>query len=260
MSSEHAFLCWVITMDEERWAHMQGEVSRTGITAERFDAVRGAAVPESLREAFFDGETPYAPLSGGEIGCYASHLVLLERIVAQGRPGLILEDDLTLDEAVAGLDAMIAHFPSNWGAVRIAGRTKSPWRGVATLSDTHVLAEYLRVPNATGAILWSPQGAAAFLRAHVRRELPIDEDLRRVWEHDVAVYGIEPPLAVQNIFESTITASGRDDSAARYRFAEVRAKRGGRSRARWLIDRFGLAWLLRARLARVMGRKNVRVD
>jgi len=260
MSSEQPFDCWVINMDAQRWVHMQSELSRTGIVAERFDAVRGLDIPDRFQEAFFDGSNRRAPLSDGEIGCYSSHLVLLERIVARGRPGLVLEDDLRLDRDIAQLPVFLPLLPEGWGAVRMTGIAKSPRRSVAILSSDRVLCEYMRLPHATGAILWSPRGAAAFLRAHEHRTLPIDEDLRRSWEHDVDVYGIEPPLAVQNLFESSLTELGRDDRAARHRFRASGSRQGGVRKIGWMLRKFGAVWLTRALLARLMRRGNTLLD
>jgi GR25 family glycosyltransferase involved in LPS biosynthesis len=45
-----------------------------------------------------DGQRASSPLSAGEIGCFASHLQLLERIAAEKRSAHVLEDDAVLSQ------------------------------------------------------------------------------------------------------------------------------------------------------------------
>lgn len=78
--------------DTARLAHMRRQLSGVGLRYERFAALRGDALLADLARYFPAG----ARLSSGEIGCYASHLAIMQRIVRGeiAQPLLVLEDDV----------------------------------------------------------------------------------------------------------------------------------------------------------------------
>src|SRR5262245_39356645 len=83
--------------DKARLAAVAAEFARHGMAFERFAAAEGLAVPAGLRNYFFDVEGRPAPtLTKGEIGCYASHLSLWQRVACGQYPDatLICEDDI----------------------------------------------------------------------------------------------------------------------------------------------------------------------
>jgi len=79
---------------------MRGQMERLGLSFRFFDAYRPETLPQSLRGQFFDdrGKPHEDILFPGEIGCYASHLAVLQ-LLAEGQvegPVLVLEDDAIL--------------------------------------------------------------------------------------------------------------------------------------------------------------------
>ena len=70
---------FVINLDRswQRREYMEGQANQLGLAYERISAVDGLNVPEWLRSEF-DGPHTMSP---GEVGCYASHLVVAQRIV-----------------------------------------------------------------------------------------------------------------------------------------------------------------------------------
>lgn len=191
--------------DENRMAHMRGELERARVSYERFSALRSDALPADLARYF----PVDAHLSPGEIGCYASHLAILQRM-ARGElasPQLVLEDDVGLpNDLAATLNALIATLPECWDIVRLSYHTKRVTRPIAALGAKRQLVRYSRVPTTTGAYLISASGAKKFLARRARR-LPIDHDLRRVWEWGLDTYGVSPPLIAHDVLgASTIDA------------------------------------------------------
>src|SRR5262245_24554707 len=173
-------LTLVINLDRDaaRWAHMQRELARTGLALERFPAVLGTALPNELRP-YFDSASLLTP---GEIGCYASHLRICQRIVAGDYPSptLVLEDDLGVGDGLVDiLRALPSVLPRSWDMVRLANTPKSAVLDVAPLPHGRKLVRYSRVPTSTGASLVSRSGAEKFLK-RAPRNLPIHQDLRRV--------------------------------------------------------------------------------
>lgn len=191
----------------ERWAHMQAEAARIGLNVERVAAVDGLEVPARLRSRFFDanGRNP-SHLLPGEIGCYASHLLVCQAIVDRGqRYALVLEDDVVLKgDLLETLETALAELPKGWDIVRLSSLTDRPVMSVAALGHGRHLVRYSRLPKRTGAQLISLAGARKILEPGLRVR-PIDADLRYGWELGLDSYGIYPVVVQQtNKFGSAI--------------------------------------------------------
>lgn len=242
--------------DPGRLAHMRAELGRAGLGFTRVPAVLGLAMPDWARPYFLDEAGRIAStLRPGEVGCYASHLVAAQRIVAAGLAhALVLEDDLDLPADLGPLlGAALAALPAGWDILRLSNPPKAPYRGLAALPGGRELALYSRVPNNTGAQLLSLSGARKLLRPGLRT-LPIDEHLRRPWDLGLETYGIAPAPIRSNIFDaSTIDAIGDRGLGRESLLAKLARRRiGGPAdwlrQWRWQRARLGLAGLLLARL------------
>lgn len=200
--------------DTARLAHMRRQLSGAGLRYERFAALRGDALPADLARYFPAG----ARLSPGEIGCYASHLAIMQRIVRGeiAQPLLVLEDDVGLPADLEdALSTLVTALPARWDIVRLSYMTKQLVRPLAGIGGGRTLVRYSRVPTTTGAYLISETGARKFL-AHRPRTAPIDHDLRRVWEWDLDTYGVNPPfIDHQALRHSSIDALSPNGRAAR---------------------------------------------
>lgn len=237
------FDAWLINLDRDadRLAHMTAQCAGAGVVFTRFPAL-GPDLNDDLRPFFYDGAgRPHAPLRSGEIGCYGSHLAIMAKVVEAGRPGLVMEDDLRLSPAFARIGELIDAAPADWGLLRLSNAAKSPCRQVGATPDGPIV-DYWRVPNNCGAYLVSPEGALRFLAAYPKRMRPIDEDMRREWEHGCPSYGPLNPPAVSNIFDSSIDAMDtRGDAPARARFTAAPQSLGAVPKWRWCLRRWGAA-------------------
>lgn len=187
--------------DVDRLKHMQQELDQAGLTLQRFDAVRGDAIPESAA-ALFHADVSRL-LSPGERGCYASHLEVCLKI-ASGQiasPALVFEDDVRLapDFAIA-LQETLRALPAEWDLVRLSNNPKHACFNQARLSGGRHLVRYSNVPGSAGAVLWNRSGAEKFLKPPLRL-LPIDQDLRRVWVWNLNTFGISPAPVERDIFD-----------------------------------------------------------
>lgn len=225
--------------DADRLAYMRAQLARLAAPFERFAAIDGAELPAPMRSYF----TPGAPLSRGEIGCYASHLAICQRIVARRvrAPVLVLEDDVALPSDLTELlTSLAAALPPRWDIVRLSYPTKRITRAVAPLAGGRELVRYSRVPTSTGAYLISRSGAEKFL-APRPRTLPIDHDLRRVWAWDLATYGVAPTPIRANAFGGSTIDAMAPRPRARRRSADERETL---ARFRRGVQDFGLAgWI-----------------
>jgi glycosyl transferase, family 25 len=196
--------------DKARLAAVSAEFARHGLALERFAAVEGLAVPEPLRDFFFDANGQPAPnLTKGEIGCYASHLALWWRIAAAQYPDvtLICEDDIRLpDNFQAMLDAALAATPEGWDVIRLSAPSKRTTWPIRQICNGHRLVHYSKIPTLLGAYLISRQGARKLLKPGLRTR-PVDLDMARIWEIDLNLYGVDPaPVYQPTRNESSIDA------------------------------------------------------
>lgn len=239
--------------DTKRMSHMRFELERAGAIYERFSALRGDALPADLARYFPVG----IDLSPGEMGCYASHLAIMKQIASGERvaPVLVLEDDVGLPADLnVALNELIAALPARWDIVRLSYPTKLVTRPIAALGGGRDLVRYSRVPTTTGAYLISACGARKFL-AERPRSVPVDHDLRHVWDWDLDTYGVSPPLIAHEVLgASSIDQLSPKGRAALHRRA--RERRATLARLHQGIRDFGLSrWLalgplnLAARLA-----------
>ncbi|MCB9973149.1 MAG: glycosyltransferase family 25 protein [Rhodospirillales bacterium] len=215
---------WIINLDKDtgRMKHMVEECRRYGFSYQRFSAVSYDRLPPDLKDFFLDGEgRSFSNLKKGEIGCFASHILLLKKAAQNDKPILILEDDLKFTSHVLELNAVLSEAPCDWDIIRLSNISKNYALPIACLQarpDIKFL-EYFRIPNNTGASLVSPRGARKFLDNIRNGLLPIDEVLRRPWVHGCITYGMSPPFFQSNIFESAIDAcEQRPDIGARKQF------------------------------------------
>ncbi len=227
--------------DTGRRAHIEAEVAAAGLTATRMPAVEGADVPPPLREFFFTGGEVSCGLRPGQIGCSASHLLVMQRILDDGvQAALVLEDDACLaPDAAAVLAALLPILPAGWDIVRLCRATKRAARPLAPLPGGRRLVRFSRVPVGAAGYLVSASGAAK-LAVPRKACMPNDVEIAHPWTLGLDVYGVEPPLIFQERsgFASTI-GKGRAATARAVR------RRMLATRMAFNIRKLGFGWWLR---------------
>jgi glycosyl transferase family 25 len=250
---------FLINLDrhENRRAHMDAQMAAAGIEAERIAAVDGTKMPIWLQSQFLlsDGSIN-SSLMPGEVGCYASHLLVCRRIVEQGlKHAVILEDDVTLPADLNGFaEALVRALPEGWDIVRLSSKSPHASLGVADLPMGRSLVRYNRHPLVTGATLVSHSGAVKMLRLRCRVR-PIDVEYRYPWLIGLNVYGVEPAIVAQppRAFVSTIigeadyTDTWREGGAIR-----LRERLGGLS---YRMRTIGIAGWIACQLASLAARR-----
>lgn len=252
--------------DEARLAHMSDELGAAGLAFERVPAVQGSAAPGGVAEYFLDTSGAIASsLKRGEVGCYASHLMIHERILRERLgPVLVLEDDLRLPADFGSLLAsLLATLPADWEIVRLSNAPKSAYVPLAALGAGRELVRYSKIPNNTGAYLINERGAARFLAGPRPRRRAVDEDLRRPWDFGPTSYGVVPPPVISNIFDSTIDSLEERNLRVRRRTPKILTGRtegplGALRRAGYNMRVLGMGPWLRClvnNLGRAIGRR-----
>ena len=196
-----ACLAYLINLprDAQRRERMQQELAAMHLRHEWVEAVYGKTLSDAERRTWYDEAVNqrryHQALMPGEIGCYASHLQVAQRLLDSGEPyALVLEDDVhLLPELHAVLEA-VTQLPASWDMIKLVGREQEqPLRSwpLPGLQGRATLIRYRRVPSRTGAYLLSRRGAAK-LRQRLPFFRPVDVDLRYWWETDLQIYGVQP--------------------------------------------------------------------
>lgn len=195
---------FVINLDaaKERLAYMSEQLDGA---FERIEAVNGRAVPDRFA-ANFAGKSPLLP---GEIGCYSSHLLAAETILARGLPyAVVLEDDVELAPGFRKIvDAAIGSLSGEWDILSLSGAKQRPHCRIMSLPGDSSLVRYLHFPKTTAAYVISASGCRKLLATR-KRTRPVDVDIRYGWEMKLDGFGVFPPPAQQTgRFASSIPKS-----------------------------------------------------
>lgn len=196
--------------DAERLSWMETQLNKVQLAFQRQSAVLARNGLPSDVARFFPPRAPLLrrPLGVGEVGCYASHLMAMQR-VASGEFGdcaLIMEDDLAVSiDIVPMVNEALGKLPPGWDLLRLSNPPKCATKPVARLANGRSIVAYSKIPNSTGAYVLSVNGARKLLKS-VPRVLPIDNDLQRCWRFDLRQYGIVPaPVRPDAFRTSSIT-------------------------------------------------------
>lgn len=175
---------------------LEQRLASMGIDFEISRAVAGRIGYEAFascdlrRYALNTGRAP----SDGEVGCYASHLHLWQHCAATGTPLVIMEDDAEpLPSFAAALDAARAII-DRYGFVRFEyeGPVRhARTRPIETIEGftTHYFIKY---PYGAMCYALSPPVARAFGAASRELRAPVDQFIKRCWEHRQPLYGLLP--------------------------------------------------------------------
>jgi glycosyl transferase, family 25 len=196
--------------DADRLAFVGAQLDALNIPFRRISAIHGLAMPEWLKPYFLNGDgTIASQLMPGEVGCYASHLLVMRMILESGQPGIVLEDDLRIaGDFRATIASAIAELPSDLDMLKLTLPGRRRHFTVRDIGAGKRIVKFGKVPVGTGAYLITPAGAHRFLTYKPLRSIPIDQDLRRPWLCPLKLYGLMPAPVEQNVLPSSIATFG----------------------------------------------------
>jgi glycosyl transferase family 25 len=144
-------------------------------------------------------------LSGGEIGCYKSHLMVIEKFLqTDSEYGIAFEDDIEVNpllmQEVKQLIGVFEAEKLDWDIVHLGARANKLCRELTWTDQfqtgTRIMhAHYF--PQVTSGLLWSRKGAESFLETYNRVDMPIDTKLREVMVRNNRGYCFWPALVKQ---------------------------------------------------------------
>ena len=178
---------FLINLDgsDARLAHAKAALDVAGIGFQRIAAFDGRGKQPGQLPMYDEARALRVfgrMLSGGEVGCFLSHLAAARDFLAgEAEFGLVLEDDLSVAPRakVALAQIMASDCGSPWWVANLGEPARHWFTPVADLEGGHALVRAHYFPVTTTAILWNRAGAAAFVRDARTIEMPVDHWLRR---------------------------------------------------------------------------------
>lgn len=231
---------------EARLASASAALAAAGIAFRRLPAFDGRKLrPEELPlyDAAEASRRFGRRLTGGEVGCFLSHIEAARQIAASGADyGLALEDDLTvpanagevLDALLTGLEQGLARTP--WHLINLGSPARRLFTPLGNVAPGHQLMRAHYFPVTTTAILWNADGARAFVRDATEVLEPVDHWLRAWATTQDKGLALNAPLFPAAGAASEIDAAGPRKSLGRdggYFWRKHSRLQGNKLRAWW---------------------------
>jgi glycosyl transferase, family 25 len=224
---------FLINLDRSpnRLALMRAQANASGLRFERVPAIDGTKeLPTWATVQFLSPHGRVrAGLSEGEVGCYASHLLVFSKIIERRlEAAIVLEDDAVLDDEFGWktLQAIRAA-PAEWDCIHFSTSSEHSAFPVADLGSGHCLVRYMRPPVNSLAYAISLAGAIKLMAPRYRVR-PFDVEFRLAWGTGLEIFGTDPALARPHEH----LASAIDGDCKKERFEGWRRRNPGQQ-AQW---------------------------
>ena len=186
---------------DKRWQATSSRLNELGIAFERFDAVDGRVNPHPLFSRYDDKlreRYRRKALSGGELGCFASHFLLWEKCIELNKPIVVLEDDLIINASLNEALNIAGEQIEQLKYLRLAGTYPKPktYKKIKALGQFDLI-DHIRGPAGTLAYVISPIAASALIKHAEKWFIAVDDYMDHYWWHGVDCYSLMPfPIMV----------------------------------------------------------------
>jgi len=181
---------------DERWETTSARLKELSVSFERFEAVDGRVSQHPLFERHDDNlRQKYRgrALSGGELGCFASHFLLWQRCVELDEPIVVMEDDLVISSSFNEALRLAEDNIGTLNYLRFAGTylKRRPYKKIGELGSFDLI-DHIKGPAGTLCYVISPKAAKAFIQHADVWFLAVDDYMDRYWCHHIACYSLMP--------------------------------------------------------------------
>jgi glycosyl transferase family 25 len=229
-----------LTGSDERWETTSKRLTELKVPFERFEAVDGRVAPHPLFERHDDKlRQKYRgrALSGGELGCFASHFLLWQKCVELDQPIIIMEDDLLISDSFCEAIDVAEKQIDDLQLLRLYGLLfkKRPYKKIGRF-DGFDLMEHVIGPSGAQCYVLSPLAAKTFIQHADVWYMAVDDYMDRYWSHGINCYSLMPfPIDLADVE----TQMNRPKKATRP--LKVKLIKGGYS----LLESFRRTWYRR---------------
>ncbi|RYV03671.1 glycosyl transferase family 25 [Shewanella sp. OPT22] len=202
---------FVINMPQniDRRQNIESQLSSMSLSATFIEAVVGKELTNAEVASMYDEQANqrchHRDLSLGEIGCYASHRKIWQRMIDSNiQWSVVLEDDITVSKDIHSIIEALTDI-KHTDIIKLSDNRNNPAIDSRQLSNNVTCINYKRVPNCTTGYIISLEGAKKLLsRKYFYR--PVDIDLQFHSELNLSVIGLKPYCVKEAGFDSEIAA------------------------------------------------------
>ena len=245
---------FVVNLEDriDKWQTSSGILTEAGLTATRVLAVDGRGrTPESFPD--YDADAVYRffgrPMTGAEVGCYLSHMSVLERFLeTDARFALVLEDDFepVFEDSFAATEAILDVLrgkPAGYcDIVNLGNYPRRPRKlefAVTVGGEDTLISRAGYFPLGAFSLIFTRDGARALLNRFDKIIAPYDH-VFRLWASET--YGglaLSRPLFTYSAAPSDLSAGRKYKKDLYYVIAESRRQALIRTRSlrHWLLGR-----------------------
>ncbi|HSC15888.1 MAG TPA: glycosyltransferase family 25 protein [Gammaproteobacteria bacterium] len=201
----------------ERRARLGQLLDALGVEHEFFRAVdgrTGAAAFEACDVRQYQLNTGRTP-SDGEVGCYASHLRLWQHCAATNEPLVVMEDDAEPQPPFAAALDVARGLIARYGFLRFEYDGPGQPARTRPIETVGAFTAHYFVKYPYGAMCYalSPPVARAFVAASRELRAPVDQFIKRCWEHGQPLYGLLPYTVREGPLAAASTIRARTKEA-----------------------------------------------
>lgn len=195
----------------DRLDHADRQLAAAGLQYQRILAVDGRNTPPHSFSSYCDTATRSyfgRSMTGGEIGCYLSHLTCAQAILDSGVPqAIVLEDDAVLHSQIAKtLPQISAFLNANHPDWEIVNLGRAPHRAMTKRKSIgkHDLFSSPYFPMTTTGLMWSRRGVENWVQEHTKIWAPVDHYFRRRFARRGTGFALSRPCLWPGNFTSDI--------------------------------------------------------
>lgn len=214
-------LIYVINLDRdtERMASIHDNLTRLGLAYERLPAIMGKDVPDWEKLVDHSAytwrnrlDTPRA----GEVGCYLSHLKVLETFLRTDAPWcVVLEDDVEVLPACVDVLRALGE-KDDWDLVKLFNFHSGMPVKKRELVGGHRLVAHLTRTTSSAAYVVNRRAAESLLKSMRPISEQVDHALDRPWETNLRTRGVRPmPVVLAPVAHTSSTIGYQDKAKAR---------------------------------------------
>jgi len=181
----------------DRRAAITARLAALGLVPEFFAATDGRLLDPKQLEQLAGPQG----LSPGEIGTHFSHVGTWRHIVDRGwDAALVLEDDAILaPELPAVMERLTPECLARFDVVRLSSLMKQVGKPLDALTGQHTLLLPTKSPSGLQGYVVTAHGARRLLAVIDAPQVAIDTAVDRVWQRDLDVVAVMPPVVHHDI-------------------------------------------------------------
>lgn len=192
---------------DQRWSDISSRLVELGVPFERFEAVDGRVKPHPLFSRYDDKlreKHRRVALSGGELGCFASHFKLWEKCLEVDQPIVVMEDDIIIYDSFLEAIEVAEKNKNKFPYLRLAGINldRRPYKKRHEKLGNFDLIDHVKGPAGTQCYFLTPAAARAFLENAKVWYLAVDDYMDRYWRNGVRCLSLVPYPVIRAEFET----------------------------------------------------------